>query len=249
MDSTPTTVPVRAEGLCKTFQQGNIEIQALRGVSLTVEPGDFVAVMGASGSGKSTLLHLIAGLAAPTAGTVEISGESLAGKSDKELTLLRRRHIGLVFQAYNLIPTLPAIDNVLLPLRLDGKNDRDAAEQLFAELALTDRRNHLPETLSGGERQRLAIARALITDPAVVLADEPTGNLDSRNSQSICRMLSTLNSERGKAILLVTHDPQVAFWAKRVVALRDGTILDQFPTSHFASAHDLANHYQELVAE
>ena len=240
--------PVRTRELAKTFQQGRTSIRALNGVSVEARKGELLAVMGASGSGKSTLLHLVAGLAAPTAGSVEIDGEPLAGKSDRALAELRRRRVGLVFQAFNLIPTLTAEENVLLPLRLDGNNDRARAAHVLELVGLADRRHHRPDALSGGEQQRVAIARALVVDPTVLLADEPTGNLDSRSTANICRILRETNEKQQCAMILVTHEPQVAVWAQRVVVLRDGAVVADFPTDRFGDAHELAAHYQELLA-
>ncbi|MEN6450382.1 MAG: ABC transporter ATP-binding protein, partial [Thermoguttaceae bacterium] len=182
--------PLRVERLTKRFQQGAATVEALRGVSLTIQRGEFVAVMGASGSGKSTLLHVMAGLTRPEAGRVEVDGRDLATMPDRELTLFRRRRIGLVFQAFNLIPTLSARDNVLLPVLADGRSGmvEDRLDGLLERLGLDGRAIHRPDALSGGEQQRVAIARAVIGDPSIILADEPTGSLDSVTGQSICRL-------------------------------------------------------------
>ncbi len=179
--------------------------------------------MGASGSGKSTLLHLMAGLAKTDGGRVLVNGSDLGAMNDKQLTLFRRRHIGLVFQSFNLIPTLTAEENVLLPIMLDGRDPaggRAKAEELLGSLGLHDRRTHRPDAMSGGEQQRVAIGRALVTDPAVILADEPTGNLDSANSKSVCELLRDLSVIHGKTIVMVTHEPTVAAYAQEVVVLR-----------------------------
>jgi len=242
--------PLRVENLTKRFRQGNVVIEALREVELTVDPGEFVAVMGASGSGKSTLLHLMAGLATPDAGSVEVEGIDLFAMSDRALTRFRRRRIGLVFQAYNLIPTLSAEQNIMLPILMDSSNRQgtDRLDVLLERLQLADRRKHRPDQLSGGEQQRVAIARALVTDPAIVLADEPTGNLDSIAGQEICRLLRALSDEQGRTIVMVTHEASVAVWAARIVVLKDGGVIDTFETSQFGDADALATHYQSVVA-
>ena len=245
-ESTP---PLEVENLTKRFRQGNAVIEALKDVSLTVRRGEFVAVMGASGSGKSTLLHVIAGLTRPDRGRVLIDGQDLSAMPDRRLTLFRRRHVGLVFQAFNLIPTLSAQDNVLLPILADG-HDADAEQRLeglLARLELTQRRRHRPDALSGGEQQRVAIARAIIGDPSIILADEPTGSLDSVTGQSICRLLQELCKEQGRTTVVVTHEPAVAVWAERIVVLKDGQVLTEFSTEKFRDLHELAAHYQDVV--
>lgn len=242
--------PLRVEHLAKRFRQGATTVEALRDVSLTVERGQFVAVMGASGSGKSTLLHVMAGLTRPDDGRILVDGDDLSAMSDRKLTLFRRRRIGLVFQAFNLIPTLSAQDNILLPVLADGQGVQSVdgrLDSLLAQLGLGERRRHRPDALSGGEQQRVAIARALITDPSIVLADEPTGSLDSVTGQSICRLLQQLCKEQGRTIVLVTHEPAVAVWAERIVVLKDGRILTEFATADFQDAHSLAAHYQDIV--
>jgi putative ABC transport system ATP-binding protein len=219
--------PLIVENAIKQFRQGERTTAALSGINLTVPPGQFLAVMGASGSGKSTLLHLMAGLTKADSGRVLVAGHDLATMSDKELTLFRRRHIGLVFQAFNLIPTLTAEENVALPLMLDGRNGQDGrckVLQLLDNLGLSARRTHRPDALSGGEQQRVAIGRALICDPELILADEPTGNLDSANSQSVCELLRDLSVIHGKTIVMVTHEPTVAAYAQDRIVLKDGTI-------------------------
>ena len=222
--------PLVVENVTKSFRQGDRRVSALNGVSLDVPPGRFVAVMGASGSGKSTLLHLMAGLAAADGGAVRVNGTDLGQLNDYDLTLFRRRHIGLVFQSFNLIPTLTAEENVLLPLMLDGKDgpagDAKAAD-LLTRLGLGHRLGHRPDAMSGGEQQRVAIGRALVTDPAVILADEPTGNLDSANSTAVCELLRDLCREQGKTIIMVTHEADVAAYAAEVVVLRDGKVVEQ----------------------
>jgi putative ABC transport system ATP-binding protein len=241
--------PLRVEHLTKRFRQGNTSIEALKDISLSVERGQFVSVMGASGSGKSTLLHVMAGLTRPDAGRVAVDGQDLSAMSDYRLTLFRRRHIGLVFQAFNLIPALTAQDNVLLPVLADGrgKSADGALDALLTRLGLAERRRHRPDALSGGEQQRVAIARAMIGDPSIILADEPTGSLDSVTGQSICRLLKELCEEQGRTIVIVTHEPAVALWARRIVVLKDGKTLTEFPTTDFRDAHVLAAHYQDIV--
>ncbi len=246
MDSTP----VKVEGLVKRFRQGDVVVEALRGISMTVETGDFVAVMGASGSGKSTLLHTVAGLTRPDAGRVLVNGEELSAMSDYRLTMFRRRHIGIVFQSFNLIPTLTAEENILLPTLSDGRSGLGGQlDQLLGKLGIADRRHHRPDALSGGEQQRAAIARALIADPSIVLADEPTGSLDSVSGQKLCAILKELCEGQGRTIVLVTHEPNVAVWAKRIVVLKDGMILNDFKTNDFHDAHSLAAHYQDVVGK
>ncbi|MDO4575494.1 MAG: ABC transporter ATP-binding protein [Planctomycetia bacterium] len=236
-------VHVSVKDVSRIFRSGSteasVDVHALREVSLEVPHGQFLAVMGASGSGKSTLLHVIAGLTSPTFGTVSIDGTELAGLSDRELTLFRREKIGIVFQAFNLIPTLHAEENILLPVLAGaGKKQgltqaklHEAMTHLLERLQLTDRRNHFPDALSGGEQQRVAIARALLLDFAtetrgtLLLADEPTGNLDSTNGENICRLLRELCDERKHTMIVVTHEEAVARWADRVIRLKDGKII------------------------
>ncbi|MBN1396282.1 MAG: ABC transporter ATP-binding protein [Pirellulales bacterium] len=239
---------MRVEGLTKRFRQGNSFIEALSNVDLTIRKGEFVAVMGASGSGKSTLLHVMAGLTRPTAGKVLVDGQDISAMSDYDLTLFRRRHIGLVFQAFNLIPTLTARDNVMLPVLADrGEADSAALDKLLGQLGLTDRGRHLPDALSGGEQQRVAIARAIVGEPSIIMADEPTGSLDSVTGQSICKLLKRLCKEQGRTIVLVTHEPAVAVWSERIVVLKDGRLLTEFKTEPFSDLHELAAQYQDVV--
>jgi putative ABC transport system ATP-binding protein len=218
--------------LTKTFGAGAARIEALRGVDLRVEHGEFLAVMGPSGSGKSTLLHLIGGLDAPTSGTIRIAGEDLQALDDDRLTLLRRRRIGFVFQAFNLLDILTCEENTVLPLVLDGVSEMEAAKKAQSVLDMVDlgrRRKHFPNQLSGGEQQRLAMARALVTDPVLLLADEPTGNLDSTNSDQVMALLRSLADQRRQTIVMVTHDPRHAAMADRLVRLRDGRVADEQP--------------------
>jgi putative ABC transport system ATP-binding protein len=196
-------------------------------VDFVVEEGEFVAIMGPSGSGKSTLLHLIGGLDKPSSGEIALAGQQLSLLKDKQITLLRRRNVGFVFQFFNLLPTLSAEENIVLPLMIDGKkvrDYRDRLEKLLSLIGLTDRRNHKPEQLSGGEQQRVALARALMTEPAILLADEPTGNLDSKTGTTIMELLRRFCDELNQTVIVVTHDPKAASYADRVVFLRDGDL-------------------------
>lgn len=241
--------PLVVENVTKSFRQGHRVVQALAGVSLAVERGQFLAIMGASGSGKSTLLHLMAGLTTADTGKVHVNGTELSSLTDRELTLFRRRHIGLVFQAFNLIPTLSAEENLALPLMLDGRlgdaENRKVGE-LIDRLGLATRRGHRPDALSGGEQQRVAIGRALVSDPAVLLADEPTGNLDSANSKAVCELLRDLSAMHAKTIVLVTHEPTVAAYAQEVAVIRDGRLVERFPVEN-GDGEQLAVRYQECL--
>jgi putative ABC transport system ATP-binding protein len=245
------TTPLAVENVSKAFRQGDRSVAALNGVSLEVRQGQFLAIMGASGSGKSTLLHLMAALAAPDDGRVLVNGQDLGRMNDRELTLFRRRNIGLVFQAFNLIPTLTAEENVALPLMLEGRNGaamKSKVDDLLASLGLEQRRGHRPDAMSGGEQQRVAIGRALVTDPAVILADEPTGNLDSANSKSVCELLRDLSGIHNKTIVMVTHEPSVAAYAQEVAVLKDGKLIERFPTEGTGNGGQaLAARYQECL--
>jgi len=210
----------------KTYQQGARQVHALRDVSLKIEKGEFLSIMGPSGSGKSTLLNLIGGLDQPTAGEIFIDGRPLHGITDDELTLIRRRRVGFIFQFFNLLPVLTAIENVSLPLLLEGTpfaKIKPKALRLLEQVGLGSRIEHRPEQLSGGEMQRVAIARALITEPAVLLADEPTGNLDSHTSEEIFMLLANLNAG-GQTIVMVTHDSRAAACGTRIITLKDGAL-------------------------
>ena len=219
---------VLAEGVTRRYGEGESAVHALRGVSLAVPAGQLTAVMGPSGSGKSTLMHILAGLDSPTEGSVRIGGEEITAMDDKALTLLRRDHIGFVFQAFNLLPVLTAEENVLLPLALAGrKPDPEWVDAVMARVGLGDRRGHRPAELSGGQQQRVAVARALVAEPTVMFADEPTGNLDSTNSQQVLDLLREAVEAYGQTTLMVTHDPRAAAHADRVVFLADGlTVAD-----------------------
>jgi putative ABC transport system ATP-binding protein len=230
MGTTPEdTGPVlEASGVTKTYQLGQLSVNALDGVSLVVERGQFLAIMGPSGSGKSTLLHLLGGLDGPSDGEITLAGQPLSRLSDNAITLVRRRRLGFIFQFYNLLPTLTAEENVGLPLLIDGQRldrHRDKIERLLALVGLTERRHHKPDQLSGGQQQRVAIARAFVNDPEIVLADEPTGNLDSRAGTAILELLRRTCDELQATIVMVTHDAHAAAYADRVIFLKDGQIV------------------------
>ena len=217
---------LQVEQLTRVYGSGDAAVRALDGVSLTVERGEFVAVMGASGSGKSTLLHLLGGVDKPTSGRITLDGVSLYDQKEEELTVFRRRQIGLVYQFYNLVPLLTVEENLTLPLLLDGRTaDPARVLDLLARLGLEGKRRAFPAQLSGGQQQRVAIARALITRPALLLADEPTGNLDSAASESVMRMLAQLNETTGQTIVMITHDEALALQARRILRLRDGRLV------------------------
>ena len=220
-------VVVRAVGLARRFKMGNAFVDALRGVDLSIERGEFVALVGPSGSGKSTVLNLIGGLDRPTGGEVWIDGVELGATDERTLTRHRREHVGFVFQTFNLLPRLTAKENVALPLMFSGVPRRerlDRARTLLENVGLGQRLTHRPGQLSGGEQQRVAIARALVGHPALLLADEPTGNLDTTTGAEIMALLKDLNQERQLTVLVVTHDPEVASFADRIVTLRDGRV-------------------------
>ncbi|HRK31058.1 MAG TPA: ABC transporter ATP-binding protein [Tepidisphaeraceae bacterium] len=241
--------PLVCENVHKTFHQGDRAVAALNGVTLGVNAGQFLAVMGASGSGKSTLLHLMAGLTQADRGRVIVNATDLTSLGDRALTDFRRRNIGLIFQAFNLIPTLTAEENLALPIMLERRltrSDHQKVRELLDRLGLTSRRTHRPDALSGGEQQRVAIGRALITEPAVILADEPTGNLDSSNSKVVCELLRDLSGVHGKTIVMVTHEPSVARYAQEVAVIRDGSLVAQFEVAEHDS-ESLAMRYQECL--
>ena len=224
---------VRGHELAKRFGSGTSAVDALRGVDVAFEPGSFTAIMGPSGSGKSTLLHILAGLDRPTAGWVEIDGTRLDDLNDRDLTLLRRRSVGFVFQSYNLLPVLSAEENITLPLRIGGKHaDREWLETLIEAVGLGDRRTHRPAEMSGGPQQRVAVARALVTRPAVVFGDEPTGNLDSASGREILALMRRAVDDFGQTIVMVTHDAFAATVADRVAFLTDGRLagIEEHPT-------------------
>jgi len=217
-------------GYTKIYGQGETAVVALDRVNVSVNAGELVAVMGPSGCGKSTLLHLLGGLDRPTEGSVMMDGKSLSSLSDNALAQLRRRKIGFIFQFFNLIPILDAVDNAALPLLLDGKNSAQAKRQAtewLQKVGLGDRLSNRPDALSAGQQQRVAIARALLTDPMLVLADEPTGNLDSRAADEIVGLLYQVAKNWGHAVLMVTHDPRIAAWADRIIFLKDGMVVNE----------------------
>jgi putative ABC transport system ATP-binding protein len=221
--STPV---VSAQDVTRRYGEGDTAVDALRGVSLEIQPGKLTAVMGPSGSGKSTLMHILAGLDKPTSGTVSIAGNEITAMNDNELTHLRRRHIGFVFQFYNLLPMLSAAENVKLPLSVAGeKADKGWFEELISKVGLTGRLDHRPSELSGGQQQRVAVARSLIHRPTVVFADEPTGNLDSKSSAEILALLKDATQTYGQTIVMVTHDPRAATIADRILYIADGRIV------------------------
>jgi len=237
-----------AAGLQKQYELGEYKIDALGGVDFKVEEGEFVAIMGPSGSGKSTLLHLLGGLDSPTEGDVVLSGRLFSKLPDHEITLTRRRNIGFVFQFFNLLPTLSAEENILLPVLIDGKKPGDSQErvdQLIQLVGLENRRDHKPDQLSGGEQQRVAVARALVTDPAILLADEPTGNLDTKTGKVIMELLRRSCDDLGQTIVAVTHDPRSAAYADRVVFLRDGKEKENLL---FNNSQDLSVRIREIMS-
>ena len=216
---------LQVEHLTKTYGAGDTAVRALDDVSLTVAAGEFVAIIGSSGSGKSTLLHLIGGVDRPTSGTVRVNGEDVFDRSDEELAVFRRREVGLVYQFYNLVPVLDVVENMCLPVLMDGRPVNQARlENMLHVLGLEGREHHLPNQLSGGQQQRVAIGRALMNAPAVVLADEPTGNLDSKNSAEIMALLRKSNRELKQTLVVITHDEEIALSADRVIAIEDGRI-------------------------
>jgi len=236
--------------LCKEYRMGGEVVRALDGVSLHVARGEFVAVMGASGSGKSTLLHLAGGLDFPTSGEICVDGEDLTRLSDRARTLFRRRRLGIVFQTFNLLPTLTAVENVALPAMVDGAGKNDFLRRAEAALRSVDmghRLTHRPQALSGGEQQRVAIARALLNDPALVLADEPTGNLDSDHAEAIWSLLRRLVDREQRTVVAVTHEPSGARHADRIVVLRDGRIAGDITQAGGLDASLVATRYAELV--
>jgi putative ABC transport system ATP-binding protein len=240
VDSKGSTPAVVARGLTRRYGQGATAVDALRGVDLAIEAGEMVAVMGPSGSGKSTLMHLLAGLDRPTSGIVTVAGQDITKLKEAALTRLRRDRIGFVFQGFNLLPTLTAEENVALPIRLAGRTNAAAQRRiasLIDRVGLSDRKRHRPAELSGGQQQRIAVARALVTEPAVVFADEPTGNLDSRSSAEVLGLLRDAASDFGRAVVMVTHDARAAAEADRVLFLADGLVVAEH--SHLSSTEIL----------
>ena len=219
---------LETQGLTKIYGSGETAVHALRGVDLTVENGEFVAIVGTSGSGKSTLLHMLGGLDRPTAGKVLVDGQDIFALKDEALTIFRRRRVGFVFQSYNLVPMLSVYENIVLPIQLDGaKVDEDYVREVIRTLGLSDRLHSLPNQLSGGQQQRVAIARALATKPAIVLADEPTGNLDSKTSQDVLGLMKVTSQRFGQTMVMITHNEEIAQLADRVVRVEDGRVVTQ----------------------
>ena len=216
---------LKVENLTKIYGAGNAEVRALDGVSFAVEKGEFLAIIGPSGSGKSTLLHALGGVDRPTAGKVYMNGQDVYAQNEEQLAIFRRRHVGLIYQFYNLIPVLNVVENMTLPVRMDGRKvNEERLEELLHLLALEDRKNNLPNQLSGGQQQRVSIGRALMNAPEIVLADEPTGNLDSKNSREIVELLKLSNRKYNQTLIVITHDEQIALQADRVIAIEDGRI-------------------------
>lgn len=239
---------LEARDLSKQYQLGEHLVNALRGVDVQVTEGEFLAIMGPSGSGKSTLLHLLGGLDAPTGGDVVLTGKSLAELSERKATLARRHHVGFVFQFFNLLPTLTAEENILLPVIIDGKDPRkyeDRLTDLLDLVGLSERRSHKPDQLSGGEQQRVAIARALITQPAILLADEPTGNLDSKTGKAIMSLLRRSCDELGQTVIVVSHDSKATAYADRIIFLRDGDVVHQI---HFEKGMPLNGRLRSIMS-
>ena len=219
-------VIIKAENLTKTYGSGDNAVRALDNVSFSVEKGEFLAIIGPSGSGKSTLLHILGGVDRPTSGKVYMNGEDIYAQNEEQLAIFRRRHVGLIYQFYNLIPVLDVVENMTLPVLMDGRKvNEERLAELLEILSLKDRQKNLPNQLSGGQQQRVSIGRALMNAPSVVLADEPTGNLDSRNSQEIVELLKLSNKKYGQTLIVIPHDEQIALQADRVIAIEDGRII------------------------
>ncbi|MEA4846853.1 MAG: ABC transporter ATP-binding protein [Clostridiaceae bacterium] len=218
---------IEAVGLCKTYKLGEVSIEVLRDVNFTVNKGEFVSLMGPSGSGKSTLLYLLGGLDKPTSGSIKLKGRELAAMKDKEESEMRRREIGFVFQFYNLVPNLNLEENIMLPILLDGKKlkqYKSRLDEILELVGLSDRRKHTPRELSGGQQQRVAIARALVNEPDIILADEPTGNLDSKTGTEILELFKKINEEKSKTIVQVTHSNEAAQYGTRTINVKDGRV-------------------------
>ncbi|MBQ1675273.1 MAG: ABC transporter ATP-binding protein [Oscillospiraceae bacterium] len=217
---------LKIENLTKVYGEGENQVRALDGVSFSVEKGEFLAIIGPSGSGKSTLLHILGGVDRPTSGKVWMDGQDVYEQNEEQLAIFRRRQVGLIYQFYNLIPVLDVVENMTLPVLMDGRQvNEERLRELLDTLGLTDRQKNLPNQLSGGQQQRVSIGRALMNAPAVVLADEPTGNLDSKNSQEIVELLKQSNRKYGQTLIVITHDESIALQADRVIAIEDGRIV------------------------
>jgi putative ABC transport system ATP-binding protein len=241
---------LEVRNLTKRFRHGRGFVEAVKGVSLAVSKGELVAVMGASGSGKSTLLHLVAGLTTPDEGVVRITGTDINALGDHAMTVFRRKHVGLVFQAFNLIPSLTGEENIALPMLLGGANhSAERTNDLITKLGLETVRGRHPDSMSGGEQQRVAIGRALVSGPSLVLADEPTGNLDSANGRKLCDIFRKLCLENGATVLMVTHNPVVAFAASRFVILKDGRLVGELDKGMCRTVQDLNQAYIEAIEQ
>ncbi len=217
---------LRVENLCKTYGKGENQVKALDGVSFSVNKGEFIAIIGPSGSGKSTLLHILGGVDRPTSGKVFMDGKDVYAQNEEQLAIFRRRQVGLIYQFYNLIPVLNVTENITLPVLMDGQDvNQERLSELLSVLKLNGREKHLPNELSGGQQQRVSIGRALMNAPAVVLADEPTGNLDSKNSQEIVELLKMSNQKYNQTLIVITHDENIALQADRIIAIEDGRII------------------------
>ena len=217
---------LRVSDLKKTYGKGDTAVEALKGINLSVQKGEFIAIVGTSGSGKSTLLHMLGGLDRPTSGSVSIDGKDIFTLKDEELTIFRRRKIGFVFQSFNLVPVLSVYENIVLPIELDGNvPDKEFVDQIIDTLGLTEKRNAYPNQLSGGQQQRVAIARALSSAPQVILADEPTGNLDSKTSQDVLGLLKVIGEKYSQTIIMITHNDEIAQMADRIIRIEDGLIV------------------------
>ena len=222
---------LRLDHLTKVYGSGDTAVRALDDVSLTVEAGEFVAIVGSSGSGKSTMLHMIGGVDRPTSGSVYLNGQDVFARSDEQLAVFRRREVGLVYQFYNLVPVLDVVENMTLPVLLDGRPvNQKRLENMLHVLGLEGREHHLPNQLSGGQQQRVAVGRALMNSPAIVLADEPTGNLDTKNSAEIMALLRKSNAQLGQTLIVITHDEDIALSADRVVTIEDGRVASDVKT-------------------
>jgi putative ABC transport system ATP-binding protein len=246
-ETTQRPVVLEVRDLHKRYQLGQQSVHALAGVDLEIKKGEFLAIMGPSGSGKSTLLHLMGGLDRPTSGEVILGGQPLSPLDDDRITLIRRHDIGFVFQFFNLIPMLTAEENIVLPLMIDGQDVHQyqaRLDSLLQLIGLNDRRNHKPDQLSGGEQQRVAIARALIAEPIILLADEPTGNLDSKNGAAIMSLLRRTQNELDQTAVIVTHDPRAAAYAGRLILLQDGIIIREI---HFEPQTNLIQRQRDIV--
>ena len=219
---------LRVSDLKKTYGKGDTAVEALKGINLSVQKGEFIAIVGTSGSGKSTLLHMLGGLDRPTSGSVSIDGKDIFTLKDEELTIFRRRKIGFVFQSFNLVPVLSVYENIVLPIELDGNvTDKEFVDRIIDTLGLTEKRNAYPNQLSGGQQQRVAIARALSSAPQVILADEPTGNLDSKTSQDVLGLLKVIGEKYSQTIIMITHNDEIAQMADRIIRIEDGLIVSK----------------------